>query len=98
MPKSSRARRSTQGLEVGEHGHGPGGVVDEDAFGHLQDQGGGVHAGLVQDGGDGPGEAGVHQLAGGDVDRQVQRRAGVLAQPGAAVAAGAFEDPGTDLR
>ena len=36
MPKSSRASRDAEVLEVVEHDHGPLGVLDEDALGHLQ--------------------------------------------------------------
>ena len=72
MPKSSRARLDAECLEVAQHEQRAVAVLDEDAFGDLQGEQGGIDVGGVQDAGHGGGETRGHQLVRGHVDRHGQ--------------------------
>ena len=76
---------------------GVGRLLDQDALGDLQPQVDGVEAGAGEDFGDRGGEVAVGDLAGGEVDRDVEGPlVGPLLVPGEDLAAGRLLDPAAD--
>ena len=97
MPKSSRTRRTPSSFSASSEAIAVGRLLDQDALGDLQAQVDRVEAGAGDHLGDVGGEVAVGDLAGGEVDGDVER-AGVGAQlvPFEDLAGGAVLDPAAD--
>ena len=97
MPKSSRTRPHAELVQRLQRGDRRRRLLDQDALGDLQPQVDRVEAGAGEDLGDRGGQVAVRDLAGGEVDGDVEG-AGVGAQlvPLEHLAAGALLDPAPD--
>ena len=97
MPKSSRTRPHAELAQRLQRGDRRRRLLDQDALGDLQPQVDRVEAGAGEDLGDRRRQVAVGDLAGGEVDGDVERAlVGALLVPLEDLAAGALLDPAAD--